>query len=107
MTSPRLQFRRQALGSGWSILHVVWQGETVGRISRQPRTGRYCFFEGTDNDIAYTLENADLAALEQAIVRRLVLLHPVKQADRRVPSARGKSKRGRRLATPRQDDKDG
>ncbi len=71
MTAPTLRFRRETLDGGWAVINVLKDGAVIGRIVQHPKTGRYRYFKGAENHLAYSLEQADLAALEQAIEHEL------------------------------------
>lgn len=64
---PSVAYRRERLDGGWTIIHVLLGLEIVGRIVRAPGEGKYRFFEGHDNHLAYTHESADLTALQRKI----------------------------------------
>ena len=56
------------LGEGW-IAKVCDSGVPVGHIRQNPRSGTYRYFDGIDNCMTVSMENASLESLKRALIR--------------------------------------
>lgn len=62
-----LRFHKETREGGRPAILVLAQGALVGRILQDPTTGRFRFFRGEHNRIAYSLEHRALSALKEML----------------------------------------
>ena len=61
-----IEYKEKDLLGGWSIA-VLLQGVTIGHIRKHGQDGSFVYYKGPHNQLNWSLQDHDLAALKRKI----------------------------------------